>query len=101
MHVSIVVVVVVVVVYTKKAGRFCVASIATFGYVWSSPNAKIRKSTNGTIGNTERFSGTNGTIGNNGTIGRSHGGIFIILINTHHSFLSFLFSTCVTCNCYL
>ena len=43
------------------------------------------------------FFATNGTIGNNGTIGRSHGGIFIILINTAQSFLSFLFSTCILC----
>ena len=42
--------------------------------------------------NPERFSAANDTIGTNGTIGRSHGGIFIILINTSHLFLSFLFT---------
>ena len=33
----------------------------------------------------------------NGTIGRSHGGIFIILINAPHLFLSFLFTSCILC----
>ena len=37
----------------------------------------------------ERFSAANGTIG------RSHGGIFITLINTLRSFLSVLFSNCI------
>ena len=36
------------------------------------------------------FSAANGTIGTNGTIGRSHGGIFIILINIPHLFFVFL-----------
>ena len=38
---------------------------------------------------------TNLAVAANGNIGRSHGGIVIILINTPHSFLSFLFSTCM------
>ena len=76
------------------------------GYIRGFSNGKICKSTNGTIGTIftngnqkipERFSAANGTIGTNGTIGRSHGGIFIILINTPHSFLSVLFSTYILC----
>ena len=43
------------------------------------------------------ISAANGTIGTNGTIGRSHGGIFIILINAPHLFLSFLFIPCISC----
>ena len=73
------------------------------GYVRGSPNGKICKSTNGTVdtiftnGNQKTlnvFSAANGT---NGTIGRSHGGIFIILINIHHFFLSVLFTSCILC----
>ena len=44
------------------------------------------------------ISDANGTmIGNYGTIGRLHGGIFIIFINSLHSFFVFLFSTCILC----
>ena len=39
----------------------------------------------------ERFSAANGTIGTDGTIGRSHGGIFIILINTPHLFVFLIY----------
>ena len=70
------------------------------GYVRGSPNGKICKSTYGTVG-TIFTKGNQKTLNvfsaANGTIGRSHGGIFIILINTPHLFLSFLFSSCILC----
>ena len=55
--------------------------------------------TNGNQKTLNVFSSANGTFGTNGSIGRPHGGtcIFIILINTHHSFLSVLFSTYILC----
>ena len=81
-------------------GRF----IFDNGYVRGSPNGKICKSTNGTVGtiftNPERFSAASGTIGTSGTIGRSHGRIFIILINTPHLFLSFFNLLHVYCGIY-
>ena len=63
-------------------------------------NSTIGSFTDFTIGktpNVARFSAANGTIGTNGTIGRSHGGIFIILINTPHLFLFVLFTPCILC----
>ena len=83
-----------------------VFTVSNVGYVRGSPNGKVCKSTIGTVGTIlpmvtrkplpERFSTANGTIGTNG-IGRSHGGIFIILINTPHLCLSFLFTSCILC----
>ena len=72
------------------------------GYVRGSPNGKICKSTNGTVG-TIFTNGNQKTLNDfccqwyHGTIGRPHGGIFIILINTPHLFLSFLFTSCISC----
>ena len=69
------------------------------GYVRGSPNGKICKTTNGTVGTifTNGNQKTLNVFSTNGTIGRSHGGIFIILINTPHLFLFFLFTSCILC----
>ena len=67
-------------------------------YVRGSPNGKVSKSTNGTI-DINIFTNGNPKIlnvfTNDAMIGKSHGVIYVILINVPHSFLSFLFSTCI------
>ena len=62
------------------------------GYVRGSPNGKICKSTNGTVG-TIFTNGNQKTLNvfSDGTIGRSHGGNFIILINTPHFFVFLIY----------
>ena len=84
--------------------------MATFGVLPMVKSANLQMVlhvgtifTNGNQKNPERFSAANGTIGTDGTIGRSHGGIFIILINTPHLFvfLIYLFVCLSSILCYL
>ena len=95
--------------YDRKSFVFIGRTLKTnTGYVRGSPNGKICKSTNGTVG-TIFTNGNQKTLNVfllpmvplvpsiNGTIGRSHGGIFILLINTPHLFLSLLFTSCILC----